>query len=62
MIFIVNTDYAPQVGCELVEKEKLWSEVDDVIQSNPRDERVMIGADFNGHVGEGMTIEEGMRK
>ncbi|KAK3506687.1 hypothetical protein QTP70_014911, partial [Hemibagrus guttatus] len=46
------------VGCELVEKERFWSELDEVIESIPMGERVVIGADFNGHVGEGNTGEE----
>lgn len=41
--------YAPQVGCELEEKEKFWLDFDKVMQSIPRSERVVIGADFNGH-------------
>lgn len=36
------------VGCE-----KIWSELDEVVDSIPRGERVVIGADFNGHVIEG---------
>ncbi|KAK3575081.1 hypothetical protein QTP86_019740 [Hemibagrus guttatus] len=43
------------VGCELEEKEKFWSELDEVMESIPMGERVVIGADFNGHVGEGNT-------
>ncbi|KAK3545313.1 hypothetical protein QTP70_003667 [Hemibagrus guttatus] len=40
----VVSGYAPQVGCALEEKERFWSELDEV-----------IGADFNvGHVGEVM--------
>ncbi|KAK3519689.1 hypothetical protein QTP70_000999 [Hemibagrus guttatus] len=42
-----------QVGCELEEKERFWSELDEVMESIPMGERVVIGADFNGHVGEG---------
>ncbi|KAK3540457.1 hypothetical protein QTP70_031008 [Hemibagrus guttatus] len=42
-----------QVGCELEEKERFWSELDEVMESIPTGERVVIGADFNGHVGEG---------
>ncbi|KAK3570189.1 hypothetical protein QTP86_016499, partial [Hemibagrus guttatus] len=49
----VVSGYAPQVGCELEEKERFWSELDEVIESIPTGERVVIGADFNGHVGEG---------
>ncbi|KAK3574585.1 hypothetical protein QTP86_010841, partial [Hemibagrus guttatus] len=46
------------VGCELGEKERFWSELDEVIESIPMGERVVIGADFNGHVGEGNTGDE----
>ncbi|KAK3557085.1 hypothetical protein QTP70_024749 [Hemibagrus guttatus] len=35
------------------EKERFWSELDEVMESIPMGERVVIGADFNGHVGEG---------
>ncbi|KAK3522511.1 hypothetical protein QTP86_017045, partial [Hemibagrus guttatus] len=47
-----------KVGCELEEKERFWSELDEVMESIPRGERVVIGADFNGHVGEGNTGDE----
>ncbi|KAK2905587.1 hypothetical protein Q8A73_009530 [Channa argus] len=52
-MFNVVSGYAPQVECELEEREKSWSELDEVMQSIHRGERVVIGADFNGHVGEG---------
>ncbi|MCJ8736300.1 hypothetical protein PDJAM_G00258180 [Pangasius djambal] len=59
----VVSDYLPQVGCELEEKERFWSELDEVIESIPMGERVVIGADFNGHFGEGnMGDEEVMGK
>ncbi|KAK3517734.1 hypothetical protein QTP70_017145 [Hemibagrus guttatus] len=54
----VVSGYAPQVGCELEEKERYWSELDEVMESIPTGERVVIGADFNGHVGEGNTGDE----
>ncbi|KAK3519975.1 hypothetical protein QTP70_009631 [Hemibagrus guttatus] len=54
----VPDGYAPQVGCELEEKERFWSELDEVMESIPTGERVVIGADFNGHVGEGNTGDE----
>ncbi|KAK3549748.1 hypothetical protein QTP86_007727 [Hemibagrus guttatus] len=47
----VVSGYAPQVGCELEEKERFWSELDEVMESIPTGERVVIGVDFNGHVG-----------
>ncbi|KAK3555297.1 hypothetical protein QTP86_014982 [Hemibagrus guttatus] len=54
----VVSGYAPQVGCELEEKERFWSELDEMMESIPTGERVVIGADFNGHVGEGNTGDE----
>ncbi|KAK3546857.1 hypothetical protein QTP86_003757 [Hemibagrus guttatus] len=53
-------DDIPEVGCELEEKERFWSELDEVMESIPTGERVVIGADFNGHVGEGNTGDEEM--
>ncbi|KAK3571265.1 hypothetical protein QTP86_005981 [Hemibagrus guttatus] len=54
----VVSGYAPQVGCELEEKERFWSELDEVMESIPTGERVVIGADFNGHLGEGNRGDE----
>ncbi|KAK3525914.1 hypothetical protein QTP70_010969 [Hemibagrus guttatus] len=54
----VVSGYAPQLGCELEEKERFWSELDEVMESIPTGERVVIGADFNGYVGEGNTGDE----
>ncbi|KAK3548737.1 hypothetical protein QTP70_018457 [Hemibagrus guttatus] len=51
-------DFPLDVGCELEEKEGFWSELDEVIESIPTGERVVIGTDFNGHVGEGNTGDE----
>ncbi|KAK3572907.1 hypothetical protein QTP86_010579 [Hemibagrus guttatus] len=47
-----------EVGCELEEKESFWSVLDEVMENIPTGERVVIGADFNGHVGEGNTGDE----
>ncbi|KAK3530583.1 hypothetical protein QTP86_028838 [Hemibagrus guttatus] len=54
----VVSGYAPQVGCELEEKERFWSQLYEVMESIPTGERVVIGADVNGHVGEGNTSDE----
>ena len=50
--------YAPQVGCEEEEKESFWNELDVMVESLPRDERIVIGADLNGHVGQGNKGDE----
>lgn len=52
-MFSVLGGYAPQVECELEEKEKFWLDFDEVMQSIPRRDRVVIGVDFNRHVGAG---------
>ncbi|KAK3542748.1 hypothetical protein QTP70_001884, partial [Hemibagrus guttatus] len=57
MLNVVSA-YAPQIGSELEEKKRFWSELDEVMESIPTGERVVIGADFNGHVGEGNTGDE----
>ncbi|KAK3571059.1 hypothetical protein QTP86_001309 [Hemibagrus guttatus] len=54
----VVSGYAPQVGCELEEKERFWSELDEVMESISTGERMVIGANFNGHVGEGNRGDE----
>lgn len=48
----------PQVGCEMEEKERIWRELDEVVEIIPREERVVICGDLNGHVGEGNTGDE----
>ena len=43
--------YAPQVGCSDDEKLTFWEEIDDVLQSLPDQEGLVVIGDFNGHVG-----------
>ena len=35
------------------ENDTFWIDLDEVLESIPKEERVVTGADFNGHVGEG---------
>ncbi|KAI5106538.1 hypothetical protein C0J45_4235 [Silurus meridionalis] len=49
MINVISA-YAPQVGCEMEENEKFWSELDEVVEGNPRNKRLVIWADFYRHV------------
>ncbi|KAI5619407.1 hypothetical protein C0J50_21027 [Silurus asotus] len=58
MMINVISAYAPQVRCEMEEKERFWSEIDEVVDGVPKNERLVIGADFNGHVGEGNRGDE----
>lgn len=57
-ILNVVSAYAPQVGCGIEEKEEFWRELDEVVESVPKEERVVMGADLNGHVGEGNRGDE----
>ena len=47
----VISAYAPQVGCSEEEKGTFWSEMDGIMQELEEHERVIVGADMNGHVG-----------
>ncbi|XP_066964265.1 craniofacial development protein 2-like [Macrobrachium rosenbergii] len=43
--------YTPQVGCTEEEKGNFWRDMDGVMQEAEEHERVIVGADLNGHVG-----------
>ena len=43
--------YAPQVGCSEDEKLAFWEELDDVLQSIPDKEGLVVIGYCNGHVG-----------
>ncbi|KAI5606485.1 hypothetical protein C0J50_1984 [Silurus asotus] len=46
------------MGCEMEEKEKFWSELDEMVESVPREEKFVIKAEFNGLVGKGNRGDE----
>lgn len=48
----VVSDYASMVGCELEKKKKILRDMNGVIQWICSRERVVIGVDVNGHLGE----------
>lgn len=50
-IIMVICGCAPQSGCEEEVKDAFWRELDQVIMEIPDGERVIVGADLNGHVG-----------
>ena len=58
VMMTVISVYTPQVGCLREEKYKFWTDLDEVVESIPKEERVVIGADFNGHVVEGNRGDE----
>ena len=51
MLNIISA-YAPQVGCIREEKETFWLDLDETVEKIPRNERIVMGADLNGNVGE----------
>ena len=59
---IVST-YAPQVSTRTEEKNDFWQNLDELIGSVSKQERIVLGAEQNGHVVEGnIGYEEIMRR
>ena len=54
----VISEYAPQVGCIREEKEAFWLDLDETVEKIPKNERIVVEADLNGHVGEGNNGNE----
>ena len=50
--------YAPQVGCIREEKEGFWLNLDETVEKIPTNERILVGADLNGHVREDNNDDE----
>ena len=48
----------PQVGCICEEKEAFWLDLDETVEKIPKNERIVVGADLNGHVGKGNNGDE----
>ena len=43
--------YTPQTGCTDEEKDTFWKKLDEVLQSIPANEKVILAGGMNGHVG-----------
>ena len=54
---IVST-YAPQVNNSMEEKNDFWEDLDGLIESISKEERIVLGVDLNGHVGKGNIRDE----
>ena len=54
---IVNM-YAPQVNNSMEEKNDFWEDLDGLIESVSKKERIVLDADLNGHVGKGNIGDE----
>ncbi|XP_042892171.1 uncharacterized protein LOC122266465 [Penaeus japonicus] len=57
LLNVVST-YAPQMGSDREKKEEFWEKLNEAVELIPKEERLIIGADFNGHVGEGNSGDE----
>ena len=54
----VISAYALQVGCICEKKEAFWLDLDETVEKISKDERIVVKADLNGHVGEGNNSNE----
>ena len=57
ILHIVST-YAPQVNNSMEEKNDFWQDLDGLIESVSKQERIVLGADLNGHVRKGNIGDE----
>ena len=57
-ILNIVSAYAPQVNNSKAEKNDFWEDLDGLIESISKEERIVLGADLNGHMGEGNIGDE----
>ena len=57
ILYIVSA-YAPQVNNSMEEGNDFWQDLDGLIKSVSEQERIVLGVDLNGHVGEGNIGDE----
>ena len=57
-ILNIVSAYAPQVNNSMEEKNDFRENLDGLIESISTEERIVLGADLNGHVGEGNKGDE----
>ena len=50
-ILNVVSVYAPQIGLSEEIKTLFWEDLDELVQSISHNEGLLIGGDFNGHIG-----------
>ena len=55
----VVSAYAPQTGSTDEEKEEFWRKLENMMERIAVEERVVLGADLNGHVG---AVKEGVER
>ena len=57
-ILNIVSAYSPQVNNSMEEKNDFWEDLDGLIESISKEERIVLGADLNEHVGEGNIGDE----
>ena len=57
-ILNIVSAYAAQVNNSMEEKNDFFEDLDGLIESVSKEERIVLGADLNGHVGEGKIGNE----
>ena len=57
-ILNIASTYAPQVNNSMEEKNDFWEDLDGLIESISKEERIVLGVDLNGHVGKGNIRDE----
>ena len=57
-ILNIASAYAPQVNNSMEEKNNFWEDLDGFIESVSKEERIVLDADLNGHVGKGNIGDE----
>ena len=57
-ILNIISAYPPQVNNSMEEKNYFWEDLDRLIESISKEERIVLGADLNGHLGEGNIGDE----
>ena len=57
-ILNIVSAYVSQVNYSMEEKNDFWVDLDELIESISTEERIVLGADLNGHLGEGNIEDE----
>ena len=57
-ILNIVSAYASQVNNSMEEKNDFWEDLDGLVESILKEERIILGEDLNGHVGEGNIGDE----
>ena len=58
LILNIISAYSSHVGNRIEEKNDFWQDLDGLIESISKQERIILGPDLNGHVGEENTGDE----